>query len=541
MTVRNPRVQHLLSVVVIVTAFFALYSPILSAPFWAVDEWEVLSFSTSTPLHPQLAASRPGLNSLDDFTQYIISDFQREGRFRPMWHIPRFVQAALFGSNAVAWHVMLLLMGSATMILCYAAARAARMGWLAAFLIPMWMIVSPQASEIWSRVGPNETSGMVFLALSVFAGVKAAARTSLNRWDWVMLVALALAGLSKESLALAGPAVVFGRAGLAVFWSGIHWRVMARQLWPVLVGGLGVTVALLGLIWLVSRAGGWGVSVVSLSLQSFLPWNWIIDLYGISPLVLFFAPAFLAFVIAPNWPNVRISSPWLLAGYAAFALWVIPQLILYQATVLTGRFLYPVLAGVVTLNGWGVDTLARKRLWALLAPLLVVIGLVLGRQAIDLYNEAGRISARAQAFDDMLKAAASTVGDRAIVIAADPALVPEWICAIPSLLGSKGVQNALYLQPVIESEELAAAQAMGYLVRCLGGESFVTTENLDTADVGAVILLSSLDGFAASAPAWFQASEWQSVDHTRTFETLRFNSSAPPASVTFTTLEPAAP
>jgi hypothetical protein len=141
----------------------------------------------------------------------------------------------------------------------------------------------------------------------------------------------------------------------------------------------------------------------------------------------------------------------------------------------------------------------------------------------------------------MLVAVAEAAGPRAIVISADPALEPEWICAIPSLLGAKGIQSPLYLEPVNESGDPVAADYAGYLARCLGGEAFLSTDNLTEADVGAVILLSSRPGFEADAPGWYQAAGWQTTDHAEMFETFRFNRAAPPVTVTFTSLEPATP
>lgn len=535
----SPAWQHGIAAALLIALIIALFSPILTAPFWAVDEWEVLRLSSSGPLHPQMSLARPGLDSVDDYLQIIVTDFRVEGRFRPMWHLVRFAEAAMFGHNATAWHAALLAMASATTIFVYAAGRAAGMSWLAAFLIPVWMIVARQGNEIWWRVGPNETSGMVFLALAGFAGVKAADQAQANRWDVVMLVALILAGLSKESFALAIPATLFGRAALSVYWGKGSWRETARNLWLVLLIGLVAAAVCLGLIWLAGRRGGWGSNTVGLGVQSFLPWNWLSDLGNLAPLMVWFLPAFLAFVVAPNLPAAGIAGPWVLAGFAAFALWVIPQLILYSSAIFTGRFLYPMLAGAAALNGWGVAVMTRRRLWLLAGLTIVPTLIVFAVQGREEYNEVGAAAARSLAFDAMLVSAAEASHDRAIVIAADPALLPETICAIPSLLGSKGVQNPLYFEPVRESGDAVADLFTNYLTACMGGENYMTSANLSRDDVGAVLLLSSLEGFEAAAPGWYQAQNWGTVDHSQTFETIRFNVSAPPASVTYTSLEPA--
>lgn len=533
----SPAVQHGLSSTLLIVLIFAIFSPILSAPFWAVDEWEVLQFSSPTLLHPQMNLNRQGMASPDDFVRYIVTDFEGVARFRPVWHLVRFAEAALFGQNTSAWHAALLVMASVTAILIYAAGRTAGMGWLAALLIPIWMLVAGQANEVWWRVGPNETSGMVFLALAVFGGVKAATSTRANRWDAVMLAGLILAGLSKESFALTIPAILFGRVALGAYQGNGGWGETVRGLWLVLLIGLGTMTVCLAFVWLAGQRGGWGAATVGLSIQSFMPWNWLANLGTVAPLMVFFLPAFLSFVIAPNLPAARIAGPWVLAGFAAFALWVVPQLILYGSTILTGRFLYPLLAGGATLNGWGIAVLTRRRLWLLATIAIIPTALVLGRQAMDEYNLVGRTAAQSSAFDAMLTSAAAAAGDRAIVIAADPALWPEAVCAIPSLLGSHGVVNPLYFEPVRESGDAVGDQFTAYLTGCLGGVSYMTSANLITEDVGAVILLSSLDGFEAVAPGWYHAQDWQLVNHTRTFETLRLNQSAPPASATFTSLE----
>ena len=312
-------------------------------------------------------------------------------------------------------------------------------------------------------------------------------------------------------------------------------------LWVVLAVGLVITAICLLFMLLASLRGGWGANTVGLSVQSFLPWNWLQDLGVVAPLMAYFLPAFLAFIIAPNLPNARIAGPWLLAGFAAFALWVVPQLILYSAAVFQGRFLYPFLVGPAALNGWGIAVVMRRRMWLLTALAVMPTALVFGQQSIALYNQVGRNTAQAQAFDAMLVSAAEAAADRAIVIAADPALVPEWICAIPSLLGAKGIQNPLYLEPVNESGDPVAANFSGYLTSCLGGDVFLSTDSLTEADVGAVLLLASRSGFEDVAPGWYQAADWQAVDHAATFETFRFNRAAPPATVTFTSLERSAP
>ncbi|MFN8379085.1 MAG: hypothetical protein U0452_10485 [Anaerolineae bacterium] len=530
--------QHGLATVLLVTLIFVLFSPILYAPFWAVDEWEVLQFSSPELLHPQMNLNRQGMDSLDDYVRYIVNDFQTGGRFRPMWHLVRFAEAAFFGRNAAVWHAALLVMASATAILVYAAGRVASMGWLSALLIPIWLIVATQANELWWRIGPNETSGLVFLALAVFAGVKAADHARPNRWDAVLLISLILAGLSKESFALAIPAILFGRVTLSAYRRNGSWREILRNVWWVLLIGLLTAAVCLLFVWLAGRHGGWGADTVGLSIQSFMPWNWLDDLGMVAPLLVWFLPAFLAFVIAPNLPASGIAGPWVLAGFAAFAMWVVPQLILYSSAVFTGRFLYPMLGGAAALNGWGLAVLTRRRLWALTALAVIPTILVMGLQARDEYNEVGRLSAQSRAFDAMLESTLAAADDRAIVIAADPALYPEAVCAIPSLIGNKGAVNPLYFQPVQESGDAIGEQFTGYLESCLGGEQYVTSANLTADEVGAVILMSSREGFDAYAPGWYQVADWQLVNHTANFETIRLNASAPPVSVTFTSLEP---
>ena len=533
----RPAIQHGLSAVFLIALSFILFSPILSAPFWAVDEWEVLQFSSVEPLHPQSGLYRPGMNSVDDYVNFVLLDSTQFGRFRPFWHANRFIQASLFGQNAVAWHTALLAMLSATSILSYAAGRAVGMGWLSATLVPLWMIVAVQANEVWWRVGPNETAGMVVLAFGVFAAVKASRKPSANRWDVAMLVGLGLACLSKESFALTIPAILFGRVALTVYHGPATWRETTRRILPILIIGLGTAAFCLTMAWLAGRRGGWGANTVGLGVQSLLPWNWLADLRVLEPLMLFFLPAFLAFVIAPNLPNARIAGPWNLVGLAGFALWVIPQLILYGSAVLAGRFLYPLIAGPAALNGWSIDVLVKRRLRLLAAIALLPTVLVLGRLALDTYNEVGRVAAQSTAFSEMLNAAAVAAGDRAILIAADPALNPEWVCAIPPLLGSKGWSNPLYLHNVHESGDPVAANYESYLATCLGGEQYVDPTALGDEEVGAVILLSSEEAFNAAAPVWWDSAEWHVVEHTATFETVRLNRSAPPTTVTFRTLE----
>lgn len=162
-------------------------------------------------------------------------------RFRPLYFVHRIAEAAILGDDLRSWGVYTAALGVATSLLLYLALRWLRFPPLASLAFVFFSLAGRQGC-IWWWLGPNETIGMVFLAV----GLLGLARWSLTgSWAWRVLfwAGTLLASLSKESFVAILPALAFATVWSVVWQRGQTWRRAAATCAPELAGLAAVLLA----------------------------------------------------------------------------------------------------------------------------------------------------------------------------------------------------------------------------------------------------------------------------------------------------------
>jgi hypothetical protein len=170
--------------------------PALGAQFVLIDDHEILRLT--------LPGSPPPLSQL---AVLITQADLPAGRLRPGYWAVRLTEAAVFGARPEAWHAFVLLLGLVTAGLLYATSRVLSVSLVPALLLGAWLLVAPGVSANWVRLGTNETIGMPWFVGALLLAAVAARSRRAALCDGGFVLAAVAAMLSKESFALAGPAL----------------------------------------------------------------------------------------------------------------------------------------------------------------------------------------------------------------------------------------------------------------------------------------------------------------------------------------------
>jgi len=155
-------------------------------------------------------------------------------RFRPFYFVHRITETAVFGDRLGWWSLYTAALAPVTSILLYCALRTLRFGVLAALTFAILALFGEQAC-IWWRLGPNETIGMVCLAVALF-GMARWARTGSLAYRVVFWIGAILASLSKESFVATLPAVALTCVCAVAWHRHVNWRATLAACLPEVVG-----------------------------------------------------------------------------------------------------------------------------------------------------------------------------------------------------------------------------------------------------------------------------------------------------------------
>jgi hypothetical protein len=467
--VGNWRYSSLIEYAVIFVAlsglFYFLFGPTLQAQLALVDDHEIIRF-----ISPE-----------GSLWNVLESDLHR-GRFRPLYYSFRFAEIILFGTNPQAWHIATISFGVLTCFLLYLAARKVGADIFSASLFASMFAMTGSLAEIWYRLGPNETLGMLLLALSIWAIANAVRRVSPWFWDGLALTAMALAGLTKESFVLVIPALLLLRWTLQCWIHQETWRQAFCTLQRLMVGGLLVFVAEMVILIAVMLYApeGYGPTIVKLSLTSLDPRKWYERLISSEAVLLVYYCPMSFTLLAVYWPGGRPKRSYLAAVFLISVGWVIPQLALYS-NLMFGRYFFPAIVGIAAINLLALVVVQRRRgwiLWTLCAMgLLPSLGLGLNftTKSVNYYT------ADTQVVHEMVTYLARNVNpNRSIVIAGDADLDAEYIFSLGVHLRFAGSTS-----PVYRIQDITAAEA---------------------DNIGAIVLLHLPDN---QVPGWFIPDRWQ--------------------------------
>jgi hypothetical protein len=501
--------------------FLLIYAPSLDARFDSRDDHEILRFSIDEKLHPDLPDSFGPAKSVYDLLTNLE---QQMGRMRYLYYPLRLAQIAVLGRNAAAWHLVHVGIGILTCFLLYLATRRIGMSWIASGFVVLWTISQEGAGEVWYRLGPSEIYGMLFLSLALFAAAEASIRGRLNFWDGIAFVAAVCMGFSKEPFLLLIPLLVVFRVGFEAYIHERSLRAVVGVTWPASLALTVVFVGQLAAALLAYSQGTYSPNVVSQVEDPYSLRVWSEMFLAGMPRFSYFLPLAAALGTA-LWSVIRRARPnWWILGAALLALGVYAsQLPLLKASWSGNRYFYPAAFGVALLSGIALDTVRNRWLFSAVAVASLVAAVPAGLQTFALSSEfAGHTIALNRMFDT---AEAEAVPGRALVIYANPNERFEQSISAVGFLGYRGVRTPVYLYPSgkwMNSRASAEGNMAGQFPNRvdesdLDGDFLEEFESrhgrrpgkaLSADDVGALVILHSLDVFESAPPSWYNPADW---------------------------------
>ncbi|HEY5048600.1 MAG TPA: hypothetical protein VII49_11340 [Rhizomicrobium sp.] len=173
-----------------------------------------------------------------------------QGRFRPTYYTLRLIETSLWGPNVHLWYLAHTACFAVFLSSIWWFMRRFVGGWLSGVLTA-YISLLPLWSDVWSRLGPSETYGALFVGIMVFASyfiLFSQTRPTRNTNAILLTLAtIALVGLKETFIPLAGG------AACVLLFAGIR-----KNLSPLLIGILGLMIltALGGIVFVVARQVG---------------------------------------------------------------------------------------------------------------------------------------------------------------------------------------------------------------------------------------------------------------------------------------------
>lgn len=493
--------------------FLLICGPMLNAGFWLEDDHLIIQLASELKVHPQ---ADPSL----DLGGVISRDLTSWGRFRPLYWSVFLVLVKVFGTNALAWHVMRMLVAIATAWFFYFSSRTLGLG-IVASVLATFLAILPGASA-WIRLGPPEAPGMFFLAVGIWSLTKGVRRPDRVMWDLLLVGAVALSALCKESFILIIPAIGYARF---LLWKW-HWQRSLssafRSSLPTMVAFSVIFIALLCTVWIIAKEAGsysfGGATLVMPNLSTTLVASLVRPVFHAGawffPVILVLAVMFVEHV---RGEKSTCAQPLLLiSGF--FLLWVVPQVVLYASR--NGpwyNYALPMCIGTAVVNGLSLVWLWKKSAKWLFALATIWLVAWLGMFIVeDLRLFSFYYRAQARALNRALQSLADNVPyGKALVIVDDPSRSTEPSIALIYLVGYYGrADMPIYLLPAVPQYYHLEFNRRN--MESLTSSSYFANRADATviapANVGAVIFLVPPDRLSGRQKSWLDTMSWDRIE-----------------------------
>ncbi len=367
-------------------------------------------------------------NLLDVISNWLTVDLQI--RFRPAYFLQRIIFVRLFGTDFLALSIATYIMASLSSWLLFMFARKIGLSTLMAFLFVAFSLLGTQ-SEIWWRLGTNETCAMFWLAAGLFFMARAADSAKLPDTA-IAIICIAAASLSKESFIILLPAIVF-------WWLWINSQFKRISLASAFFSNIKIVLAFsliflaeLAMITLKVGTAQIGYAGVDNTLETDRIITTINQFCLQTPVWLAIS-LFSFLLLIAKWRSAGPNSFQQLA-YAFILLILItaPQIVLYAKSGIFDRYLLPGTVGISFLIAFMAEQICKmlpskihKRIFGLIlaSACFYVLSFAYSKastKALQFVAEGKEINL---AFSDIIK---NTPGDDTILIVADPALDYEF-------------------------------------------------------------------------------------------------------------------
>jgi len=481
--------------------FLFLFGPVLGAKFYIIEDHLIVTGCSW---------------GISDWATRIAVDINVYQRFRPAYWLYLAAGGVLFGTNPLLWHAATILWGVLTCYLFYVALRKIGADAISSLVFVLLLVVSGNQNWIWINLIPQETIGMLLTAIAVWAIVLASQRARAARWDVLALIAMALAGLAKESFVILIPALLLLRWVCQKRFSKQSWQQALRRLRvPLTAGALVFMIELAPLVTILLSKSGGDSKTYSLSVSGFDPrlWLQIVLTLGLYKQLLLAASVLLWVTL---WFSRRSTRPYLLVSIGILAAWLIPQVVLY-GNGLNERYLFPAIVSVAGLIALGLSILWRRRLWFfwLVGMLLLMANLAKGVGPTT--QTASWFAAETVTANRAVEFLAQTVSaDQTILMAGDSGTPYgyEATYSLPLYLKLAGSNSPFYLWPLVA---LNGRTSM-HIAASNNNTAFRYPDALTPRNVGAIIIISLRDGLDFKPLSdWLGDTLWREINFTKPY------------------------
>jgi hypothetical protein len=495
------RKEYILVLGVIVGSFVFLLGPALQAKLYIVED------------HLLLEGKSRGIL---DWATHIKNDIHLFSRLRPVYWLYIAMGNLVFGTNPHLWHAATLLWGVLTCYLLYIALRRIGADVASSFIFVL-LLLSGTQNWIWVNLIPQETMGMLMSAIAVWAIVLASQRRNQTaQWDVLALIAMALAGLVKESFVILIPALLLLRWTCQNFINGQSWRESLYSLRRWITAGTLIFIIEIALVMtvLLSKPGGYSAGASNLSAESFYPIHWM---YLLSTLELGKPLLLVSGVWVWLWLSKKFNRTCLLAIAAIFAAWLIPQLVLYTNGI-NERYLFPAITSVAAAIALGLSILLKQYLWPLWVIGVLLLLPNLTNDFKSTFTTVGSYAAETLAADRLIEFLAQNVPAEQNILMAGDSGTPygfEATYSLPLYLKSAGSKSPFYLWPLLSKGERSPM----HIAASNNNSSFRYPDSLTPHDVGAIIIVDTFTPGLNYKPLtqWLGDTAWREINFTEPY------------------------
>jgi len=287
---------------------------------------------------------------------WVKEDMTATVRFRPLYIVHRVLETWLFGSDFFLWSLYNGLLWCVTLIFFYLGVRNLRFNITESVIFLVISFIGPQ-TEIWWRLGPQESLGVTFLSLSFyFLSVSVnGIRYHINNILYIIFIILA--SLCKESFILIIPAFIV----LKIWYEKVHLPGSLKE--ALLKNGIlliPLTVALLEIIYIKYYVGTY-YSGVNDETKVVINNIWHACLSFIRTYLNLVIAGIILLIISRIIKKRVHRIDFLL--FIFFALIIIPNIFLYARSGLTGRYLLPTSIGLAFFIAASIKEIDVNPLW----------------------------------------------------------------------------------------------------------------------------------------------------------------------------------
>ena len=189
------------------------FSGSLSSGYHFVDDHQILEINQKL--------SSYNFSVLDVSKEMILDDFNK--RFRPLFYFYKVLETKLFGINFLFWSIYTGILAVMTSLFLYLFTKTVGFSPLESAVFSILPLLGKQ-SEIWWRLGTNETIGTFFMSLCLlFMGLSIYSKRRRLFFAIFFLISVVLMSLCKESFILLIPAILFWQIWLYKERNNLKW------------------------------------------------------------------------------------------------------------------------------------------------------------------------------------------------------------------------------------------------------------------------------------------------------------------------------